>query len=224
MRNSSVKQCHPGRAYLEVASVGAGESLLWKQAIYADRKEAHTGHRLKREQHRRDWIVVIDRSIALAEVQKKYLVHFFFLSCTFFPPRLHVSSSFFLVSTGEGKKTCCNKWQHGRREITVRGLIGGELVAEVERESEGRRGQKAPHLLLENQSMMTSLTMRVIWFISSHFCALNASGEEKDTVLMQGIFECTVSRVLQEGEEKMFDCSGWIMASTANITHGWLWL
>lgn len=33
MRNSSVKHCHPGSAYLEVESVGAWESLLWKQAI-----------------------------------------------------------------------------------------------------------------------------------------------------------------------------------------------
>lgn len=39
-----------------------------------------------------------------------------------------------------GGGTCCNKWQHGRREIAVRGLIGGELVAEVERESEGWGG------------------------------------------------------------------------------------
>lgn len=54
MRNSSVKHCHPGRAYLEVASVGAGESLLWKQAIYADKKEAHPGYCFKREQNRRD--------------------------------------------------------------------------------------------------------------------------------------------------------------------------
>lgn len=74
MRNSSVKHCHPGRAYLEVASVGAGESLLWKQAIYADKKEAHPGYCFKREQNRRDWNVVIDRSIAPAEVQKKYIV------------------------------------------------------------------------------------------------------------------------------------------------------
>lgn len=142
MRNSSVKQCHPGRAYLEVASVGAGESLLWKQAIYADRKEAHTGHRLKREQHRRDWIVVIDRSIALAEVQKKYLVHFFFPFLYLFSPQVTRAQLIFPRVYRGGKKTCYNKWQHGRREITVRALIGGELVAEVERESEGRRGGK----------------------------------------------------------------------------------
>lgn len=59
------------------------------------------------------------------------------------PPRLRVRSSFFLVFTGlKKKKTCCSKWQHGRGEITLRGLIGGELVAEVERESEGPTGGK----------------------------------------------------------------------------------
>lgn len=47
MRNSSVKHCHPGRAYLEVEGVGAGESSLWKQAVHADGKEAHTGPPLK---------------------------------------------------------------------------------------------------------------------------------------------------------------------------------
>lgn len=41
MRNSPVEHCHAGRAYLEVVSVGAGESLLWKQAIYADGKKRH---------------------------------------------------------------------------------------------------------------------------------------------------------------------------------------
>lgn len=32
MRNSSVKHCHLGSAYLEAESVGAWESSLWKQA------------------------------------------------------------------------------------------------------------------------------------------------------------------------------------------------
>lgn len=97
----SPRSCLPGSSECGSRGVIAMET----SDIYADRKEAHTGHRLKREQHRRDWIVVIDRSIALAEVKKKYLVHFFFfLSCTFFPPRLHVRSSFFLVSKGGGKK------------------------------------------------------------------------------------------------------------------------
>lgn len=32
MRNSSVKHRHPSSAYLDVESVGARESLLWKQA------------------------------------------------------------------------------------------------------------------------------------------------------------------------------------------------
>lgn len=47
-------------------------------------------------------------------------------------------------------------------------------------------------------------------------------GERQCSVV--GILESTVSRALQEREGKVFDCSGWIMASTANITHGWLWL
>ena len=41
MRNSSVKHCHPGSAYLEVESVGAWKSLPWKQAQHWQRRSFH---------------------------------------------------------------------------------------------------------------------------------------------------------------------------------------
>lgn len=92
---------------------------------YADRKEAYTGNRLKQEQHRRDSTVVIDRSTALTEVKKKYLVQlFFFFSSQV--TRVQLISPH--VQRG-GRESCCNKWQHRRREITVQQLIGGEPPA-----------------------------------------------------------------------------------------------
>lgn len=38
MRNSSIQNCQPDSAYLKVESVGAPESLLWKQAIRRQKK------------------------------------------------------------------------------------------------------------------------------------------------------------------------------------------
>lgn len=86
MRNSSIKHRHPNCAYLEVESVGAKESLLWKQALCQQESqterekkrhgERDAGHIWKQEEHNGGQNVLTDWTTAHGRRAERAVFHF----------------------------------------------------------------------------------------------------------------------------------------------------
>lgn len=73
MRNSSVKHCHPSRAYLEV-ECGSNQSHRYGNKDNNTRKEAYAGHNQKQKLHRGRKNALIDWLIGM--VQRNPSFHF----------------------------------------------------------------------------------------------------------------------------------------------------
>lgn len=86
MRNSSVKHCHPSRAYLEV-ECGSNQSHRYGNKDNNTRKEAYAGHNQKQKLHRGrknaliDWLIgMVQRNPSFHFSRVTLVQHFFFLS------------------------------------------------------------------------------------------------------------------------------------------------